>query len=214
MKTIILYLIILNTFAMSSNIFTIKDKDGNVLKNKQVTHNVYYDEFLAQQKELLEEIERTKLLKEQKELLGELDNISSKRETLAQSALEYNKENILLNAKRHLGEDYVWGGTKPGGFDCSGYMQYLYKKEGVSIPRTAYQQSKVGKKVSRFALQKGDLLFFLTDKSRNIPITHVGMYIGNGKFIHAASKKQGIIISSLEKSRYGKLFVKATRIIQ
>ena len=214
MKTIILYLIILNTFAMSSNIFTIKDKDGNVLKNKQVTHNVYYDEFLAQQKELLEEIERTKLLKEQKELLGELDNISSKRETLAQSALEYNKENILLNAKRHLGEDYVWGGTKPGGFDCSGYMQYLYKKEGVSIPRTAYQQSKVGKKVSRFALQKGDLLFFLTDKSRNIPITHVGMYIGNGKFIHAASKKQGIIISSLEKSQYGKLFVKATRIIQ
>lgn len=214
MKTIILYLIILNTFAMSSNIFTIKDKDGNVLKNKQVTHNVYYDEFLAQQKELLEEIERTKLLKEQKELLGELDNISSKRETLAQSALEYNKENMLLNAKRHLGEDYVWGGTKPGGFDCSGYMQYLYKKEGVSIPRTAYQQSKVGKKVSRFALQKGDLLFFLTDKSRNIPITHVGMYIGNGKFIHAASKKQGIIISSLEKSRYGKLFVKATRIIQ
>ena len=214
MKTIILYLIILNTFAMSSNIFTIKDKDGNVLKNKQVTHNVYYDEFLAQQKELLEEIERTKLLKKQKELLGELDNISSKRETLAQSALEYNKENMLLNAKRHLGEDYVWGGTKPGGFDCSGYMQYLYKKEGVSIPRTAYQQSKVGKKVSRFALQKGDLLFFLTDKSRNIPITHVGMYIGNGKFIHAASKKQGIIISSLEKSRYGKLFVKATRIIQ
>lgn len=214
MKTIILYLIILNTFAMSSNIFTIKDKDGNVLKNKQVTHNVYYDEFLAQQKELLEEIERTKLLKEQKELLGELDNISSKRETLAQSALEYNKENMLLNAKRHLGEDYVWGGTKPGGFDCSGYMQYLYKKEGVSIPRTAYQQSKVGKKASRLALQKGDLLFFLTDKSRNIPITHVGMYIGNGKFIHAASKKQGIIISSLEKSRYGKLFVKATRIIQ
>jgi len=214
MKTIILYLIILNTFAISSNMFTIKDKDGKVLKSKQVTHNVYYDEFLAQQKELLHKIERTKLLKEQKELLGELDNISSKRETLAQSALEYNKENILLNAKRHLGEDYVWGGTKPGGFDCSGYMQYLYKKEGVSIPRTAYQQSKVGKKVSRFALQKGDLLFFLTDKSRGIPITHVGMYIGNGKFIHAASKKQGIIISSFEKSRYSKLFVKATRIIQ
>ena len=93
-------------------------------------------------------------------------------------------------------------------------MQYLYRKEGVSIPRTANQQSKVGKEVSRFVLKKGDLLFFLTDKSRGIPITHVGMYIGEGKFIHAASKRKGIIITSLEESRYSKIFVKAKRIIK
>ena len=93
-------------------------------------------------------------------------------------------------------------------------MQYLYRKEGVELPRTAYEQSKVGKEVSRFELKKGDLLFFLTDKSRGIPVTHVGMYLGNDKFIHAASKKKGIIISSFSKSRYSRLFVTARRIIK
>ncbi len=214
MKTIILYLITLSTFAMSTNMFIIKNKDGNIIKDKKITHNVYYDEFLAEQKALLEEIERAKLLAKQHKILGELDEIGNKRQNLANAALNYNKANIVKNAKRHLGEPYVWGGTIPGGFDCSGYMQYIYKKEGIAIPRTAYAQSKVGKEVSRSNLRKGDLLFFLTDKSRGIPVTHVGMYIGNGKFIHAASKRQGIIISSFEKSRYAKLFVKAKRIIK
>ena len=216
MKTLILYLLLFNSLALASNknIFIIKNKDGTVLKGKKITHNDYYDKFIAEQERLLKEIENKKLLSEQNKLLGQLDEIEDKRNNLAQSALEYNKENLLLNAKKHLGGKYVWGGTHPKGFDCSGYTQYLYKKEGVDIPRTAYEQSKVGKEVSRYDLKKGDLLFFLTDKSRGIPVTHVGMYIGDGKFIHAASKRQGIIISSLEKSRYGSIFVKATRIIK
>lgn len=202
------------TLATSKNMFIIKNKDGKVLKGKKINHNPYYDKFLAEQEAILKELQNNKLLSEQNKILGQLDNLSEKRANLAQSAVKYNKENILINAKRHLGEEYVWGGTNPGGFDCSGYMQYLYAKEGVSIPRTANQQSKVGKEVSRFKLKKGDLLFFLTDKSRNIPITHVGMYLGDDKFIHAASKKEGIIISSFSKSRYSKIFVKATRIIK
>jgi len=216
MKTLILYLLLFNSLALASNknIFIIKNKDGTVLKGKKITHNDYYDKFIAEQERLLKEIENKKLLSEQNKILGQLGNIENKRNNLAQSALEYNKENLLLNAKKHLGGKYVWGGTQPKGFDCSGYTQYIYKKEGVDIPRTAYEQSKVGKEVSRYDLKKGDLLFFLTDKSRGIPVTHVGMYIGDGKFIHAASKRQGIIISSLEKSRYGSLFVKATRIIK
>jgi len=216
MKTLILYLLLFNSLASASNknIFIIKNKDGTVLKGKKITHNDYFDKFVAEQERLLKEIENKKLLSEQNKLLGQLDEIEDKRNNLAQSALEYNKENLLLNAKKHLGGKYVWGGTHPKGFDCSGYTQYIYKKEGVDIPRTAYEQSKVGKEVSRYDLKKGDLLFFLTDKSRGIPVTHVGMYIGDGKFIHAASKRQGIIISSLEKSRYGSLFVKATRIIK
>jgi cell wall-associated NlpC family hydrolase len=136
------------------------------------------------------------------------EEIKSKKNSM------YNKNQILSNAKKHLGGKYVWGGTKPKGFDCSGYVQYLYKKEGISLPRTAYEQSKVGLYVARSELQKGDLLFFLTDKKRNLPITHVGMYIGNDKFIHAASKKKGIIISSLSRSKYNKIFVKAKRIIK
>jgi len=216
MKNLILYLILFTSFSLASsnNIFIIKNKDGKVLKGKRITHNKNYDKFLAKQKAILKALDRNKLLAEQNKILGQLDNLADKRSSLAQSAIDYNKENILVNAKKHLGGKYVWGGTQPKGFDCSGYMQYIYKKEGVGIPRTAYAQSKVGKEVSRFNLKKGDLLFFLTDKKRGIPVTHVGMFIGDGKFIHAASKKKGIIISSLEKSRYGSLFVKATRVIK
>jgi len=216
MKTLILYLLLFSSlsFASNKNIFIIKNKEGKVLKGKKITHNDYYDKFLAEQERLIKEINNKKLLSEQNKILGQLDNLADKRNSLAQSALEYNKENMLLNAKKYLGGKYVWGGTKPEGFDCSGYMQYIYKKEGVSIPRTAYAQSKVGKEVSRYNLKKGDLLFFLTDKKRGIPVTHVGMYIGDGKFIHAASKRKGIIITPFEESRYSSLFVKATRIIK
>lgn len=216
MKNLILYLIICSSFSLATpnNVFIISDKNGKVLKGKKITHNPDYKKFLAEQERILKELERNKLLAEQNKILNDLDKLSHKRDQLAQSALDYNKENILTNAKRHLGGKYVWGGTHPNGFDCSGYTQYIYEKEGVKIPRTAYQQSKVGKEVSRFNLKKGDLLFFLTDKSRNIPITHVGIYIGNGNFIHAASKKKGIIITSLDDSKYSLLFVKATRIIK
>lgn len=120
-------------------------------------------------------------------------------------------ENI---SKKYLGDPYVWGGNTPEtGMDCSGYTKYVFKKVGISIPRTAYAQSKVGKKIDKQNFKKGDLLFFLTDIKRNIPITHVGIYLGDDKFIHAASSKQGIIISSL-KGSYGKKFVTAKRIIE
>ena len=198
MKNLILYLILFTSFtlATSTNTFIIKDKNGKVLKDKKLKHikNIYFDD----------------LIKEQNEILSQLKKLQQKK----LKSGHYNKNGILQNAKKHLGEKYVWGGTKPNAFDCSGYTQYLYKKEGVALPRTAYEQSKVGKEVSRFELQKGDLLFFLTDKSRGIPITHVGMYIGDDKFIHAASKRLGVIVSSFSKSRYSKLFVKATRIIE
>ena len=117
-------------------------------------------------------------------------------------------------SKKYLGVEYVWGGNTPKtGMDCSGYTKYVFNKVGISIPRTALTQSKIGKTVDRKKLKKGDLLFFLTDKKRGIPITHVGIYLANGEFIHAASKKKGIIISSLN-GKYGKLFIKAKRLIE
>ena len=198
MKNLILYLILFTSFTLATpkNVFIIKDKHGKVLKGKKINHvkNVYFDD----------------LIKEQKKLLKQIDKLHKKR---LKSGF-YDKTKMLKNAKTHLGENYVWGGTKPNAFDCSGYTQYLYRKEGVELPRTAYEQSKVGKEVSRFELKKGDLLFFLTDKSRGIPVTHVGMYLGHDKFIHAASKKKGIITSSFSKSRYSRLFVTARRIIK
>ena len=83
----------------------------------------------------------------------------------------------VAEARKYLGVRYVWGGTSPNGFDCSGLVQYCYKKVGVNLPRTTYQQINVGKHVSRNNLKAGDLVFPHTG--------HVGIYTSNGKIIHA-----------------------------
>jgi cell wall-associated NlpC family hydrolase len=130
------------------------------------------------------------------------------------SLTDDQRTQLLEDAKYFKGGKYVWGGSTPEGFDCSGYVQYLYKKHNVNLPRTAWQQSKVGRDIHPDDLKKGDLLFFLTDRKRKIPITHVGIYLGNGEFIHAASKNKGIIISPLTHGSYAKTFVKATRVME
>mgnify|MGYP003587448960 CR=1 FL=1 len=118
---------------------------------------------------------------------------------------------LETEAKKHLGGDYFWSGVTPEtGFDCSGYTKYVYNKLGINLPRTALEQANIGKEISKDELEKGDLVFFLTDAKRGISITHVGIYLGNNEFIHAASSKEGIITSSLS-GKYKKLFVKATR---
>lgn len=122
-----------------------------------------------------------------------------------------NIQQIEAEAKKYLGGKYVWGGSNPlKGMDCSGFVQYVFSKTNVSLPRTAWEQSKIGTTIAKDNLQKGDLLFFLTDRSRGIPVTHTGLYLGNGNFIHAAGKDKGIIISPL--SDYSKTFVIAKRI--
>ena len=185
---ILILILTLNLFSRQ-NLFIIKTRDGKVLTSKRIKHkrNIYFDS----------------LLKEEKKLLSKLT--TKNRNSF--------KNRVIKEAKRFLGGRYVWGGTTPKGFDCSGYIRYIYAKAGINLPRTAYQQSKIGKTVKRSRLKKGDLLFFLTDKKRHIPITHVGLYIGNDRFIHAASKKEGIIISKLSKSKYSKFFVKAKRVL-
>lgn len=126
--------------------------------------------------------------------------------------LQADKQTELSNlAKKYLGGKYVWGGEQPSGFDCSGYTQYIFNKIGIKLPRTAYAQSKVGTKVQG-SLQTGDLLFFNTDPSRGIPVTHVGVYLEDGKFIHAAGKRKGIIISALSK-KYQRTYLGAKRLL-
>ena len=100
----------------------------------------------------------------------------------------------LIESK--VGNKYVWGATGPDSFDCSGLVQYVYKNAlGKNIPRTSYEQSKVGEPISRENLQVGDLLFFDTmGKGR---VSHVGMYVGNNEFVHASNEKSGIKKSKL-----------------
>lgn len=107
----------------------------------------------------------------------------------AQSALNF--------ALAQLGKPYIWGGTGPTGYDCSGLMMASWGKAGVSLPRTAAAQYAAGTPVSTSDLQPGDLVLFYPG------ITHVGMYIGDGKFIHASSPRTGIKVSVLaQQSSY------------
>lgn len=99
-------------------------------------------------------------------------------------------------AKEYLGTPYVWGGEKPGGFDCSGLVQYVWGKLGVGVPRTTYEQFKTGMSV-KGNLQPGDAVFF--HPGPNGP-EHMGMYIGGGKFIEAPHTGANVRISEL-KSR-------------
>ncbi|MGL5755849.1 MAG: C40 family peptidase [Paraclostridium sp.] len=100
----------------------------------------------------------------------------------------------LIESK--VGNEYVWGATGPETFDCSGLVQYVYKNAlGKNIPRTSYEQSKFGQSVDKQNLQVGDLVFFDTmGKGR---VSHVGMYVGNNEFVHAANENDGIKKSKL-----------------
>jgi len=119
---------------------------------------------------------------------------------------------ITAIAKKKLGRRYVWGATgKKNTFDCSGFTKYVYSKNGISIPRTSINQSKYGKYVSRKNLKKGDLVFFDTSKRRKGYVNHVGIYLGNGKFIHASSAKKKVVITSLNKKFYSQRYKGARR---
>lgn len=110
-------------------------------------------------------------------------------------------EDIAALAQKYLGTQYVWGGSTPSGFDCSGLVAYVYGQYGISVPRTTYNQIQVGASVQPNKLRPGDLVFFDTDKSKKGP-DHVGIYIGGGKFIHAPRPGQGVKISSLSEGYY------------
>ncbi len=101
-------------------------------------------------------------------------------------------------AVQFVGNPYVWGGEDPvNGADCSGFTQTIYKTFHMLLPRTAHRQSQVGREVSLDELQPGDLLCF--QNKGQTQVGHVGMYLGDGKFVHAANTKLGIITSDLSK---------------
>lgn len=118
---------------------------------------------------------------------------------------------VIMLAKKKLGKRYVWGAKGLNTFDCSGLTYYVYRRLGIRLPRRAIAQSRVGMRVSRRNLQKGDLIFFDTSRQRKGYVNHVGIYIGNNKFIHASSAKKKVVISSLGQRFYSHCFKGARR---
>ena len=110
--------------------------------------------------------------------------------------------NIISVAKEKLGITYQWGGNGPHKYDCSGFTKEVFRRNGIKIPRVSKDQAKVGKKISKRNLKKGDLIFFHSKKSK--VVDHVGIYLGKGKFIHASRFHKQIVISPLRE--YQKFF--------
>ena len=119
-------------------------------------------------------------------------------------------ETIVATAKQYMGAPYVYGGMSPSGFDCSGFVNYVYKLCGYSMSRVASSiYNNNGTYVEKANLQLGDLVFFASNSSS---IGHVGIYIGNGQFIHSSSGAGCVVISDLSSSYYLKNYVGAKRI--
>lgn len=118
-----------------------------------------------------------------------------------------DSSSLIDNALSLVGVPYAFGGTSRRGFDCSGYVQYVFKGSGISLPRTSSSQFNVGSSISRDQIQVGDLVFFTTYSSG---ASHVGISIGEGKFIHASNS--GVRISSLSESYYAGRYYGARRV--
>lgn len=119
-------------------------------------------------------------------------------------------DDVIAGAMGFLGVAYRFGGTTPSGFDCSGFMQYVFKRTlAINLPRTSAEQATVGAAVERADLQPGDLVFFRTQGKR---ISHVGMYVGNNRFIHSPRTGKSIEISSLSQTYWDSRYAMARRV--
>lgn len=119
-----------------------------------------------------------------------------------------DSSDIISRAMSLLGKPYVFGGSTQSGFDCSGFTKYVFAGSGISLPRTSYAQFTSGTPVSIDNLRAGDLVFFSTYAKG---ASHVGIYIGGGRFIHAANPSSGVKISSMNESFYSSRYLGARR---
>lgn len=139
-------------------------------------------------------------------------NEAGETAAVASASSETSAQDVIAYAKNYLGVRYVYGGSSPKGFDCSGFTVYVFKHFGISLSRTATGQYQYGSSVSKSELKPGDLVFFKNSGSSKA-IGHVGIYVGGGSFIHASSPGDVVKITSLSESYYVKNYVGARRIL-
>lgn len=128
----------------------------------------------------------------------------------ATSSFQLFGQEVVLSATQHLGLPYIFGGEDPNrGFDCSGLIKYTFEEFNVELPHRADLQYNYGEPVKKTDLQPGDIVFFSTG---GYPIGHVGIYVGEGKFIHAPRTGRTISIDSISSGYFSNHYVGARRI--
>ncbi len=118
---------------------------------------------------------------------------------------------VAYLAEQYVGTPYRWGGTSPAGFDCTGFVLWVYSQFGVDLPHNEAGQLASGTNVAADELRPGDVLVFANTYRRGL--SHVGIYVGNGQFVHAADERHGVTVSSLWDGYWGPRFVAASRAI-
>ncbi len=131
--------------------------------------------------------------------------ITSRGESTTAASTSSIGSQIVAYAKQFLGTPYVYGGNGPNCFDCSGFTKYVYAHFGVTLNRTATDQLANGTAVSKSQLQPGDLVFFRANTTK--PVSHVGIYIGGGQFIHASTNTYSVQIDNLNTGYYNSVYV-------
>ena len=120
-------------------------------------------------------------------------------------------EEIAAYTQNFLGTPYVYGGSSTSGFDCSGFTKYVYGQFGYTLNRTATDQLSNGVSVRKDELQPGDLVFFKYRTSK--PVSHVGIYIGSGQFVHASTNSYAVQIDDLSSGHYANVYVYGRRVV-
>jgi len=120
-------------------------------------------------------------------------------------------EKVINTAREYIGVPYVWGGTTPSGFDCSGFIHYVYAQNGVTLPRTSAEQYGAGQSVAKADMKPGDLVFFETYKPGP---SHVGIYLGDGQFIHASSGGGKVLVSNLSSTYYTEHYIGSRSVLK
>ena len=140
-----------------------------------------------------------------------LDEISEKLSWASPSGGSASGDAVVSEANKYLGTPYVWGGSSPSGFDCSGFVYYVLKQLGFSPYRTPADQYNQGTYVEKGSLQPGDIVFFAGTYASGI--SHVGIYVGGGQFIHSPNSRSTVSYSDLTSGYWAQHYYGARRMV-